>query len=95
MKRRRPAVFSEESSEFPIPKLQNDSPTLWDKIMKHLFLVLAALSGFVACERQAWDETRKLHLHEAHDDGHKGGTAHADGGSREEGSTSEGREDSR
>ena len=49
--------------------------------MKRFIFVLAALglvAGFNACERQDWEETRKLHLkHEGHHDkdGEGGGEA--------------------
>ena len=48
--------------------------------MKAILFITAALGlvlGFSACERQSWEETRKLHLdkHEAHGDdaAHQGG----------------------
>lgn len=47
--------------------------------MKLLLLALAVLPVFVACERHSWDETRKLHLHEAHGDVHHTDTGHGAG----------------
>ena len=46
-----------------------------DRIMKRVFYVLAAfalLFGYSACERQSWEETRKLHLDHGDGDGTDG-----------------------
>ena len=52
--------------------------------MKRLVLILAALGfvcGYTACERQKWEDSRKLHLK------HEGGEHHAE---KKEGTAPEG-----